>query len=218
MDLPMSQDTGAAAQVPTVHARKAKGLRVALLMNIPGNATRLGHHVPISLLYLGAQLTRQGHASSMLDRRTFANDQDYVRAVRSAEPQLVGVALGDGLLAAIPQRLECLAGVGDDLLDQVLACLGIAMLECGPSIRNDLGQEAKERLVPLGPGNATTHRAVSLKIDHPRRAVMVKHERPRTPRGTGMPGHSRQQKLHAERAASEGRKWPTEDAKPGLAR
>ena len=93
MDLPMSQDTGAAAQVPTVHTRKTKGLRVALLLNIPSSATKLGRHVPISLLYLGAQLTRQGHTPLILDRRTFANDQDFLRALKDADPHLVGVSL-----------------------------------------------------------------------------------------------------------------------------
>ena len=93
MDLPISQDTTAAPQVPAVHTRKTKGLRVALLLNIPSMSTKLGHHVPISLLYLGAQLTRQGHTPSILDRRTFANDQDFLRALKNADPRLVGVSL-----------------------------------------------------------------------------------------------------------------------------
>jgi radical SAM superfamily enzyme YgiQ (UPF0313 family) len=89
----MSQDANAGVEVPVVHTRKTKGLRVALLLNIPSISTRLGRHAPISLLYLGAQLTRQGHTPSMLDRRTFAKDQDFLRALKNVDPQLVGISL-----------------------------------------------------------------------------------------------------------------------------
>jgi hypothetical protein len=59
--------------------------------------------------------------------------------------------VGEGLLAAVPQCLEGHAGVDDDLLDQVFAGLGVAVLERGPGIADDLGQHAQEDLVQLGP-------------------------------------------------------------------
>ena len=69
-----------------------KKLRVALVLNIP-NPTSYGNHVPISLLYLGAQLEQEGHTAIVLDRRTFAAEKAYLEALKNVKADLIGICL-----------------------------------------------------------------------------------------------------------------------------
>lgn len=69
-----------------------KKLRVALVLNIPGPGS-YGNHVPISLLYLGAQLEREGHTATVLDRRTFATEKAYLEALKNVKADLIGICL-----------------------------------------------------------------------------------------------------------------------------
>jgi anaerobic magnesium-protoporphyrin IX monomethyl ester cyclase len=69
------------------------GIKVVLVLNIPPCSYNFGQHVPVSLLYLGAQLTREGHTVKVLDRRTFHTEQDFLKAIKETEADLIGICL-----------------------------------------------------------------------------------------------------------------------------
>lgn len=62
-------------------------------MTIPRRKVDLGKHVPISLLYLGAQLIHEGHEVIVLDRRTFKNDSLFIDTLMHSEADLIGITL-----------------------------------------------------------------------------------------------------------------------------
>ena len=70
-----------------------KKLRVALVLNIPYSPSTFGYNVPSSLLYLGAQLEREGHTAVVLDRRTFATEKAYLQALKDVKADLMGICL-----------------------------------------------------------------------------------------------------------------------------
>lgn len=66
-------------------------LRVALVSNNQSPLS-LGNDVPISLLYLGAQLEREGHTVFVLDRRTFKTDKTFLNALKNVKADLIGLS------------------------------------------------------------------------------------------------------------------------------
>lgn len=78
-----------------------KKLKVVLVLNIPAGKGGLGMHVPISLLYLGSQLSREGHNVVFFDRRTFPKYSEFLQKLKGVEADLIGIPLfaGDYTLA-----------------------------------------------------------------------------------------------------------------------
>ncbi len=67
-----------------------KNLKVTLVLNINGG---FGCFIPLSLLYLGAQLNRNGHETVVLDRRTFSSGDAFLEALRATQSDLIGICL-----------------------------------------------------------------------------------------------------------------------------
>jgi len=93
MDAIAPCDTEQLPQPAPSGKRHTGGLRVALVLNIPAGGSDVGKHVPISLLYLGTQLKREGHTPVVLDRRTFAREADFFNAIRDVDADLIGICL-----------------------------------------------------------------------------------------------------------------------------
>ncbi len=93
MDVIAPCEATPATELTSPVARRSKHLTVALVLNIPPRHTNIGNHVPISLLYLGTQLKRSGHAAVVLDRRNFAHESHFLGALRAVEADVIGFPL-----------------------------------------------------------------------------------------------------------------------------
>jgi len=86
-------DTTPSTEPAVPGVRRTRHLTVALVLNVPGRGSSIGKHVPISLLYLGTQLQRAGHAVVVLDRRNFPRQTDFLSALRQVGADLIGFPL-----------------------------------------------------------------------------------------------------------------------------
>jgi anaerobic magnesium-protoporphyrin IX monomethyl ester cyclase len=70
-----------------------KKVKIALVLDIPNSPGKWSSEAPISLLYLGAQLGREGHTVFVLDRRTYQTDRLFYDALKNTKADLIGIAL-----------------------------------------------------------------------------------------------------------------------------